>query len=245
VRLALRKRQPDQALDLAREAQRLRPGDTLGWMLEGEIESGRNRWPQAVAAYRKALDKPNPAVAARRLYAALVRAEQVAEAAGFAAQWQKSHPQDAEFVFFMGDLAQSRGQLAQAGQLFEQALALAPGHALALNNLAMLRIQSKQPGALDLAQRAARAAPYEPAVLDTLAQALAAQDRLDDALQAQTRAVQLAPDAPEFRLMLAQLLIQSGEKAKAKTELDRLSALGASFKQQDEVVRLLKSIGRG
>jgi hypothetical protein len=48
-----------------------------------------------------------------------------------------------------------------------------------------------------------------------------------------------------MRLALAKLLLQAGEKAKAKAELDRLAALGAGFKQQDEVARLLKSLGRG
>lgn len=245
VSVAMRKKQVDKALEVARSAQQLRPSDALGWMLEGEIEFERGQWTQAAAAYRRALDKPPVVAAARKLYVTLVRAGKGADAAAFAAQWQKSHPRDTDFLYYMGDVAQARGELAEASKLFEQTLALAPGHALALNNLAMLRLQARQPGALDLAQRAAKAAPFEPAVLDTLAQALATEDKLSDALSTQVRAVQLAPDVPELRLALAKLLLQSGEKAKAKVELDRLVGLGAGFRQQDEVAKLLKSLGRG
>lgn len=245
ITLAMRKRQPERALEIARSAQKLRPADALGWNLEGEIEFSRGNWMPAAAAYRKAIDKTKPGAAPRKLYATLVRADKAADATAFASQWQKAHPKDADFVYFMGDVAQARGNLAEATKLFEQALTLVPEHVLALNNLAMLRIQAKQPGAVELAQRAARAAPHEAAVLDTLALAQAGEDRLSDAITTQTRAVQIAPDAPEMRLTLAKLLLQSGEKAKAKAELDKLKSLGPGFKQQDEVVRLLKGLGRG
>lgn len=242
--LAMRKKQPDKALELARSAQQLRPTDALGWMLEGEIEFARGQWTQAAAAYRKALDKPPAMVAARKLYVTLLRADKGAEAAAFAAQWQKSQPRDADFVFYMGDVARARGHQAEATKLFEQTLTMSPGHALALNNLAMLRLQVQQPGALDLAQRAAKAAPFEPAVLDTLAQALGAENRLSEAVSMQSRAVQMAPEVPELRLVLARLLLQSGEKAKAKTELQKLRDLGQQLKEQDEIDRLLKSLSR-
>jgi Flp pilus assembly protein TadD len=144
----------------------------------------------------------------------------------------------------MGDVARARGHQAEATKLFEQTLTMSPGHALALNNLAMLRLQVQQPGALDLAQRAAKAAPFEPAVLDTLAQALGAENRLSEAVSMQSRAVQMAPEVPELRLVLARLLLQSGEKAKAKTELQKLRDLGQQLKEQDEIDRLLKSLSR-
>ena len=245
ISLAMRKRQPERALEIARKAQQLQPADALGWTLEGEIELNRGNLAQAVAAYRKAIDKNNAGTAPRKLYATLVRADKMADAAAFASQWLKSHPKDADFIYFMGDVAQARGDLAEAGKRFEETLVLAPEHLLALNNLAMLRLQARQPGAVTLAERAARVAPNEAAVLDTLAMAQAGENQLSAAITTQTRAVQIAPDAPDMRLALAKLLLQAGEKAKAKAELDRLAALGAGFKQQDEVARLLKSLGRG
>jgi hypothetical protein len=42
-------------------------------------------------------------------------------------------------------------------------------------------------------------------------------------------------------LNLAGIALKAGDKTLARTELTRLQALGAKFKQQDEVSRLLKA----
>lgn len=243
VAMALRQKKFDAAIELARGYQKLRPDDGYGHTLEGEVEFARGKFDAAVAAFRKAVQKPNAGAAPRKLYAALVRSGKAAEADSFAASWQKSHPADADFVYFTGDVAMARGANADAAKRFEAALKINPEHVLALNNLAMLHLQSKQPDALALAERAARAAPNEPAVLDTLAIALLAANRVDDAVNAQLRAVSLAPDSPDLRLTLARALIQAREKARAKTELDRLAALGSGFAQQAEVSKLRAELG--
>ncbi len=244
VNLAIRQRHADQARTIARQAQQLKPDDALGWALEGEVAFAQRDWALAEAAYRKAVDKPNAGAAARRLYATLLHAGKPTDAAAFSQQWLKAHPRDVDFVQLQGDFAQARGDLAAAANHYERALEIAPAHALTLNNLAMLRLQTRQPGALPLAQRAAAAAPDEPAVLDTLAQALAASGEVDDAIETQSRAVRLAPATAELRLSLARLLLQAGEKARAKTELQRLSELGTSFRHHDDVQQLLRSLGR-
>jgi hypothetical protein len=51
------------------------------------------------------------------------------------------------------------------------------------------------------------------------------------------------PDDPSLRLNLARFYAQAGEKRLAKTELDRLAALGDRFARQDEVAVLSKSLG--
>ena len=114
---------------------------------------------------------------------------------------------------------------------------------MALNNLAMVRLQRKQPGARALAERAVATAPQNPALLDTLAQAQAAEGQLDTALATQRSAVAAAPQTPALRLNLARILLQAGERAKAKAELDRLAALGDGFSQQADVRQLLQTLG--
>ena len=81
-------------------------------------------------------------------------------------------------------------------------------------------------------------------MLDTLAQALATEGRLGDAVSTQRQAVQQAPNLPEFRLTLAKLLITDGDRAAAKQELTRLAGLGLGFPKQAEVGELLNSLGR-
>ena len=113
---------------------------------------------------------------------------------------------------------------------------------LALNNLAYALASQKKPGAVALAEKASQLAPRSAAVLDTLATALAAEQQLPRAVEAQKKAVELAPDAPAYKLGLARLLLQSGDKVGARAELSALTALGAKFPRQSEVAALIKQV---
>lgn len=62
-------------------------------------------------------------------------------------------------------------------------------------------------------------------------------------MEVQTRVVALAPEAPQYRLTLARLQLQAGNKAAARVELDKLAALGRPFSGQVEVGKLLKQLG--
>jgi hypothetical protein len=50
----------------------------------------------------------------------------------------------------------------------------------------------------------------------------------------------MAPQAPSFRLNLARMLLQAGEKSAARTELEKLEKLGQAFAGHAEVAELLK-----
>ena len=112
---------------------------------------------------------------------------------------------------------------------------------LALNNLAYVLAMQKKPGAVALAERALQRAPKSAAVLDTLALALAAEQQLPRALDVQKQAVAAAPDNHGFRLQLAKLMVQSGDKANARSELSALAALGNKFPRQAEVAALIQA----
>ena len=64
----------------------------------------------------------------------------------------------------------------------------------------------------------------------------------DKAVEVQKKAVELAPDAPAYKLGLARLLLQSGDKVGARAELSALTALGAKFPRQSEVAALIKQV---
>ena len=242
IAVAVRRKQFDAALDIARHMQAERPAEALGFALEGEIESRRGHWDAAAAALRKALDKRAPGAAVSKLHIALLRGGKAAEAEQFAASWLKRHPKDTSFLFQLADAAQVGGNNALAEQRYQQILALQPEHVLALNNLAMLYIQMKKPNATALAERAVRNAPDQPAFLDTLAQAHANDNHLKQAIEVQQRAVDLARDEGLLLLSLARYQLQAGDNAQAKAALDKLARKGKQFAQQDEVARLQKSL---
>ena len=242
IQVALHEKQATRALDLARRIQTEHPGLALGFLREGEVLLQQRQWAAAATVLRQALARQAPGQAAARLYQALTDGGRTGEADAFAAQWLQAHPDDTGLLFAQAWAAQAAGQMAVAQQRYERVLAHQPDHAAALNNLAMLRLARQQAGALPLAQRAAAAAPGQPALLDTLAQAQAAENDLAAAVDTQRRAVALAQNAEGMRLTLARLLIQAGERAKAKAELERLAQLGDGFAQQADVRQLLQTL---
>ena len=77
-----------------------------------------------------------------------------------------------------------------------------------------------RPGAVAMAERALKVVPNQPAMMDTLAMALAAESRLPEAIELQKQVVDLAPGSPLFRLNLAKLHLQSGDKSAAREALE-------------------------
>jgi len=82
-------------------------------------------------------------------------------------------------------------------------------------------------------------------MMDTLAQVLAQQGQLPRALQVQRKAVEIAPDAHDLRLRLAQLLVQQGDTEAARVQLEALSRLGDAYARQSDVRALLTSLPGG
>jgi len=243
LQLALRQKQPEQALAVARQVQKQRPTLAAGYVFEGEVQIAQQQWGPAVVALRQAVAKAEPQQAAARLHHALLKAGQAGEAETLAAAWAKAHPRDLLFLFYLGDVALSRKDFANAETRYRAVLAASPAHALALNNVAWLLLVQNKPGALAFAERAVKASPDRPALRDTLAQALAAEHQLAQALEMQKSALALRPDDPSLRLNLAKLYAQANEKKLAKIELDRLGLLGDRFARQAEVAAALQALG--
>ena len=241
--LALRSKQPVEALALARLMQRQRPALAEGFRLEGDIEASQLHWGAAVAAFRAAVGKAEPADAPARLHWALVSSQQAAAAGQFAADWLKDHPSDAAFMRHLGEAAMLRGDLTAAEDHYRKALMLQPNDPLVRNNLADLLLKSGTPDALPLAERVASLAPRRAETRDALALAFSDNKPVDKPLEAQRQAVELAPDSGGMRLRLAKLYVQGGDSDRAREQLTALAALGTGFSDQAEVLRLQRVVG--
>jgi cellulose synthase operon protein C len=240
VTLAIQRGQPQDGLPVARGLQKRLPKSSLGWILEGDVEAARKNMPLAIAAYRTAVQREAPTEAAIRLHRSLQLAGQEADASAFAAQWQKAQSRDALFRYYLGDLALAKRDLTAAETHYRQVLEVDPDNALAMNNIAWILATQGKPGAVAMANKANELAPDRPPVLDTLALALAAEGQLPRAVEAQKRALALAPNEASFKLALAKLYLKSGEKSLARSELEDISRLGDKFANQAQVQELLQ-----
>ncbi|ALT77291.1 XrtA/PEP-CTERM system TPR-repeat protein PrsT [Paucibacter sp. KCTC 42545] len=231
----------DSARKVIKVVQTQRPNDAIGQVLEAELESTQKNWAGAVAAYQSALNKnPSTDIAIKTHYAYLSGGK-TAEGGAFATRWLQKNPSDVAFIYYLGDLALTGKQYAQAEQHYRAVLKLQPENAAALNNVAWLLNLDKKPDALEYAERAVKLQPKQAPLLDTLAEIYASRGQLEKAIEVQKQALSLAPDAHLHRLHLATFYVSAGKKAEAKVELKRLADLGDKFPAQDTVKKL--SIG--
>ena len=239
AQLALLNNSPKEALVQARELQTRQPKDATGWALEGDIESSGRNYDAAATAYRGALQRQPTPDTAVRLHSTLLRANKAADAERMAADWTREHPKDAVFRYYLGDLALGKNDLPAAEAHYRGVLQMAPTHAMAMNNIAWLLAKQNKPGAVEMATKANEIAPNRPALLDTLATALAADGKYPQAIEAQKKAMALATKEPSLKLNLARIYLKAGEKPYARAELEELAAMGEKFGDQAEVKTLL------
>ncbi len=242
IGMNLQNKKPDEALALAREQQKRNPKDAAGFRMEGEIEVVRRNWDAAATAFRTALQRERDGPTAVKLHAALTAAGKTAEAERLAADWTKENPKDAAFLFYQGDIAMTRSDYTTAESHYRAVLQLQPNNALALNNMAWMLARQGKPGGVAMAEKANSLLPDRAPLLDTLALTLEVDKQLPKAIEAQTRAIKLEPGDPGLVLRLAKLYIKSGDKARAKAELEALAKLGDKFTGQAEVASLMKTL---
>ncbi len=238
--LLLASNRHSDALEVAQKLQKRHPTLSTGYLLEAAVQMRQRAPAAAFEAYRKGLAQAtNGSELATALHKALTANKRWAEADQLAARWGPAHPDDLPFEYQLSVSAITRGNLEAAEQSLLKLLARRPNHALALNNLAWVLVVRGKPGAVEYARKATEALPDRPALMDTLAMALAANKQPAEALELQKRAVTLSPTDSGLRLNLAKIAAQAGDKELARKELKALEAVGAALPLRDEVLKML------
>jgi putative PEP-CTERM system TPR-repeat lipoprotein len=231
-----------EALATARMMQKQRPKETVGYVMEGDINAVQKNWSGAAAAYRVGLKQVNSAELAVKLHSVLVASGKTAEADKFSAAWQKDNPKDGAFLFYLGDGAIARKDYAAAEKFYTAVIKLQANSAVAYNNLAWVTAKLNKDGAIALAEKANAMAPNQPAFMDTLAMLLSDKGDYAKAAELQAKVLTLQPQNPLFKLNSAKIHIKGGKKDLAKKELDELAKLGDKFGGQTEVAGMLKGL---
>lgn len=238
--LAVASQQKDQALAVSKSVQKQRPDQAVGFTLEGDIQAAFKQWDAAAVAYRSSLRLSAMSDTAIKLHSVLVGAGKQVEADRWVLEWDKAHPKDLSMPMYLGDRAIAAGQLPVAVRHYERVIAQQPSNALALNNLAWVAGQQGRADAVALAEKANAAAPNQPAYMDTLAMLLSAKGEHGKAVELQKKVLSIKPDVPLFKLNMAKIYIQAGDKRAAQPLLEQLVVLGDRFSGQAEVQSLIK-----
>jgi len=230
------------ALKMAREIQKQRPKDAVGFTVEGDIHAFGKSWAEAAAAYRTGLKQADATELAAKLHGALLAGGNTGEANKFADGWLSGHAKDLKFRMYLAETASVRGDYALASKQYRIMLDAQPNNSVILNNLAWTSAQTKDPKAIEYAEMANKLAPEQPEYMDTLGVLLVAKGERGQGIALLKKAVALAPQQATIRLNLAKALVQNGDKAEAKKELDELAKIGDKFPAQKEVEELLKGL---
>ncbi|URI10437.1 PEP-CTERM system TPR-repeat protein PrsT [Aquincola tertiaricarbonis] len=242
IRIYTAEKRVSDAVEQAKALQAARPLEAVGWIVEAELEAARRNDAAAITALRKGLPKQGGNVSAIKLHALLKSKGMNAEAQKVADDWTRDHPSDTGFVFHLGDVALGEHNWKLAIEHYQRVLSLRPQHAGALNNIAWAMVQTKQPGSVAFAEKANQLQPRQPTVLDTLAKALAAENQMPRALEVMKQAVSLRETDSALRLELAKLYVQSGDKAAAKTELQKIAQAPEASAAKSEAQRMLQAL---
>lgn len=227
---------------LADATKAMYPDDPLAHSMAGDVAAMQKNWAGAMMNYRAALKLLPQVDIAIKLHQVMIGAGKLPEARQFESEWLAAHPKDLKFLIYSADAALLLQNHELARERYAAVLKRQADNANALNNMAWLLNRSKDPNALEYAERATKLVPRNPDYMDTLAQILASEGQLDKAIAIQQKAVDLAPEQGAYRFHLAQYYVKAGRKAQARELLERLASLGGSFPQAAEVRKLMETL---
>lgn len=242
VDLLVSTRREEVALAYVKARRAQRPSDPGPYALEAALSLRVNAPDRALTALKEGLARTQSPDLAHRQFSLLLQMGRDADAVAFGAAWLRQFPRDPTIEYMMAVRDIARKDLGSAQTRLLRVVETHPTNASALNNLAWVLAKQRKPGAVEYARRAVSVQPDQPDLMDTLAMALAAEERFAESLQIQRRVIELEPRNPAFKLSLARIALASGDKVTAREELTQLQSLGTSFREQAEVSELLAKL---
>lgn len=231
----------DKAEKLARGILASHPKSSLGHGLMGDLALARSQLPAAVEAYRRAhqIDKSSDSV--MRLFGALDLTQRPA-AVALAEQWLRDKPNDTRVWRALADLHARSGNLAAARSGYESLLKANPRDAEAMNNLAIVMVMQRDPGATKVAEQALALSPQTPHIIGTAGWAAFHGGQTDRALQLLRDARLRDPANAGTRYFLGVVLAQQGRKTEAAQELEAALKGGTQMAYAKDAEALLKTL---
>ncbi|MEM8987663.1 MAG: XrtA/PEP-CTERM system TPR-repeat protein PrsT [Pseudomonadota bacterium] len=204
----------------------------------------RSGAPEDAIAYLEKMQAETPSSAlAESLYVIRRRNGDGDSAVKGLESWTAQNPTDASAKVYLGTEYIQRDDYVEAERTLSAALALMPNNWVLQNNLAWVRYEmGKKTGALELARRAQRQAPFVADVNDTLGWMLVEEGAVEEGLGYLREAGRYAPDNGTIQFHLAYALDKQGQKDEAKVILQRISDKNLEFDKRADADDLLKRL---
>jgi tetratricopeptide (TPR) repeat protein len=208
----------NQEIKTAKESQML----TRMRMILAETATHAGKADIAVQQYEQALPKARrPAEIYYRISSLYASQSKADEAIHHLEQARKLAPQNSDIQLSLAAMLETKGQYRAAQPLYRKVLQSDPDNPVALNNLAFNLAESggNLDEALQLIDGALKKMPSNPNLSDTLGWIYLKQRNIESALPIMLNLARRYPENSTFRYHLGVALIQKGDKARAKQEL--------------------------
>jgi len=182
------------------------PREAAIQQLLGDIAMQRQKYGDAIQAYRNAYEYEKNTQNAVNLYDAYYRSGNTSQALEFVQSWARSNPADLMANRMLAEAYLRAGQLEVAQRLYEILRKKLPDDAQVHNELAYIMLKRGQPGALAIAERAFSLAPSDANIADTYGWALVEAGQVEKGLRYLREAQVRAPNDAEIQGHLTEAL---------------------------------------
>lgn len=166
--------------------------------LQGLIRFAENKNEEGLQLYMESWNIKPMEVVAEQIYGVHQKASDKENAEKFLVEWNEKLPGSNRAPLLLAVTAQSKNDPAQAITWYEKSVELNPQMPAALNNLAWMYYERKDPRALEYAKRAYDIAPNVAAIADTYGWILVEKGELKKGIELLTKAAALEPENQEI-----------------------------------------------
>jgi Flp pilus assembly protein TadD len=233
--LAAQDRYPDAVAQLE-QASRAEPGRRDLKIALGNLYVRAKQYDRGIVVFKELLDKDPKS---HDLLVKLAEASRLKGDSNTAMEYFRQAsavaPGDTMSLLQLGLLMDGTGRTDQARPIYEQVLKIDPSQPVALNNLAYIKAEqgTDLESALSMAQRARQEAPKSRQVEDTLGWIYIRKNLSDEAIRIFKDVTEQEPNNPAYHYHYGMALLQKGDRASAKRELD--AAMKNNPTQNDRV----------
>lgn len=166
--------------------------------LQGLIRFAEDKPEEGFQLYVDSWNSKPMEVAAEKIYAFHLKADEKEKALAFLNEWYEKLPNSPRAPLLLAVNAQGQNDPKKAISWYEKSVELNPQMPAALNNLAWMYYETKDPRALEYAKRAYDLAPDVAAIADTYGWILVERGDLQKGIELLTKAAALEPDNQEI-----------------------------------------------
>lgn len=217
------------------------PKDAAVRALEGELYAVTGRYSEAAGAYEDAYAARPSASLAAKVYQARL-AGRLTEPEKLLKKWLDLQPADVGSRLLLAEAQVRAGARKDAVAQYQIILKARPQDVPALNNLAWLYYELRDPRAVDLARQAAELAPQSIAVNDTLGWLLLERGDLQEGLRLLKLASMQPQAGAEIQYHYAVALARTGAKDEARQRLERLLQQDTAFAGREAAQQLFSQL---